>query len=148
MSTQMTEKKLPAADLQICIGIMKLGELVGDKLLAERMAALFQLSGQIKAYQKEFNGTPLALTICEKKIAYILQAKTKADLKEILAPPKVHYNFNEVVPVGRFHIDEEELLIWSLTSLWCGGPLIDAGFNRYTKLFAQIFPEMAKEIGI
>ena len=144
----MAEEKLPAADVQICIGIMRLGELAGDKLLAERMAALFQLSGLIKAYQKEFNETPLALTICEKKVEYILQAKTKADLKEILAPPKVHYSFNEVVPVGRFHVDEEELLIWSLTSLWCGGPLNDAGFNRYTKLFAQIFPDMAKEIGI
>jgi hypothetical protein len=144
----VSENKPPAADLQICIGIMRLAELKNHKLMPERMSALFTLGGQIKAYQKEFAGNPLALDICAKKIEFILQAQSKSDLKEILSPPKVRYNGNEVVPVGNFHVEEEELLIWSLTSLWCGGPLSNAGFKRYMRLFAKFYPDMAKEIGI
>jgi hypothetical protein len=128
--------------------MMRLAELGESKLLPERMSALIRLSGQIRRYLDEFNNTPLALIICKKKIDFILQAKSNAELNEILAAPKVRYNFEEVVPIGKFHIEEEELLIWSLTSLWSGGPLNEAGFKRYTKLFAQIFPDVAKEIGI
>jgi len=146
--TILTETKVLDVDLQIATGMMQLADLKEDKLMAERMSALITLSGQCKAYQKEFNQNPLVLDICAKKIEFILQAKTKADLKEILSPPKVCYNGNEVVPTGNFHVDKEELLVWSLTSLWCGGPLNEAGFKRYMKLFAQIYPDMATEIGI
>ena len=144
----MSNNKLSAADLQICIGIMRLAELKDHKLMAERMSALFTLSGRIKAYQKEFADNPLALDICAKKIEFILRAQSKSDLKEILSPPKVRYNGNEVVPAGNFHVEEEELLMWSLTSLWCGGPLNNAGYKRYMRLFAKFYPDMAKEIGI
>lgn len=135
-------------DLQIVIGIMRLSELADDKLIAERISTLFRLSVQIKTYQKEFANTPLALDICAKKIEFIFNAKSKSELEEILSPPKVRYNFSEIVPVGRFHVEEEELLIWSRTSLWCGAPLCDAGFKRYIKLFKKFFPDLAEQIGI
>jgi len=144
----LEQEKLLDVDMQIVIGIMRLAEITNDKLPVERMGALISLGGTMRGYQKEFNNNELVLIICEKKIEFILQAQTKSDLKEILSPPKVHYNGNEIVPVGNFHINEEELLIWSLTSLWCGGPLNDAGFKRYMKLFAESYPKMAKEIGI
>ena len=117
-------------------------------MIAEQISALITLGGQIKGYQKQFANNPLISEICRKKIEFILQAKTKSELDEILSPPKIRYNFNEIVPTGKFHVDEEELLIWSLTSLWCGGPLSRPAYKRYMKLFAQFYPEMAKEIGI
>jgi len=135
-------------DLQICLGIMRLRELKSDKLSIERMAAIIQLGTICRGYQKEFNNNPLISVICHKKIEFILQAKTKTDLSKILSPPKVRYDFSEVLPVGSYHIEEEELLIWSLTSLWCGGPLNQEGFKRYMKLFNKYYPEMAKEIGV
>jgi hypothetical protein len=144
----MSADKLPDVELQICTGMMRLSEIENDKLTAERMSALITLSGQCKAYQQQFNNNPLVLHICEKKVEFIVQAKSKSDLKEILSPPKVRYNFNTVVPTGNFHIEEEKLLIWSLTSLWCGGPLNKPGYERYIELFKKFYPEISKEIGI
>jgi hypothetical protein len=145
---KMTENKIQPIDLQIVTAMLRLSEIENDKLALERLAALITLSGKCRAYEKEFMNNPLILQICEKKVEFILQAKSKSDLKEIMSPPKIHYNFNEVVPVGKFHIEEEELLIWSLTSLWCGGPLNAPGFNRYMKLFKKFYPDMAEEVGI
>jgi|GEM_PF-4948441 len=144
----MLKNTFPDIDLQIILGISRLGDLGNDKLFCERVDALIKLGATMRGYQKEFNNNDLIPIICAQKIEYLLQVKTKTELKEVLSPPKVHYNGNEVVPVGRYHIIEEELLIWSLTSLWCGGPLNDAGFKRYMKLFTEIYPDMAKEIGI
>ena len=144
----MSTEKLLDVDLQICMGMMRLSELSDFKLIAEKMIALIQLSGIIKGYQKEFNNSPLALNVCAKKIEFILQAKSKTDLKEILSPPKIRYNFNEVVPVGKFHVEEEELMIWSITSLWSGAPLNKAAYKRYAELMKKYYPELAKEIGI
>ena len=144
----MSTNKILDVDIQICMGMMRLSELTDSKLIAEKMSALIQLSGQIKGYQKEFNNNPLALDICAKKIEFILQAKSKSDLKEILSPPKIRYYGGEIIPVGKFHVEKEELFIWSLTSLWSGGPLIEAGFKRFTTLMKKFYPEYAGEIGI
>lgn len=141
----MSMEKLPDVDIQICLGIMRLGEIENDKLTAERMAALIQLAGQVRWYLKEFNGSPLALAMCEKKIDFIIQAKTKTDLKEILLPAKVRYDFNEVVPVGKWHVEQEEIMIWSLTSFHA--PLVDVAFKRYMKLMKKYFPEFTKDLG-
>lgn len=142
------ENNQPPVDLQISIGLFRISEIENDKLTVERMGALLTLGSKCRAYQKEFNNNPLILHICEKKVEFILQAKSKSDLKEMLAPPKVRYNGSSIVPIGKFHIEEEELLIWSLTSLWSGGPLSEPGYKRYMKLFKKFYPEMAAEIGI
>jgi len=144
----MSDNALHPIELQICMGLLRLCEIKDDKLALERMVALITLGGRCRAYQKEFANNPLILVICEKKVDFILKAKTKSDLKEILSPPKVRYNWNSVVPVGDFHIEEEELLIWSLTSLWCGGPLRGPGLKRYMELFKKFYPDFAGEIGI
>lgn len=109
-----------------------------DKLVNEKMAALLQLSALIKAYQKEYFHETLVQAILDKKTAHICEATTKADIKEILSIPKIRYNGNKIVPVGKYHIPEEELIIWSNTSL--KAPLVSHGFERMMELFAQIFP--------
>ena len=109
-----------------------------DKLVNEKMAALMQLSGIINSYQKEYYREELVQAILDKKTEHICGATTKADLKEIMEKPKIHYNGNKVVPVGKYHIPEEELICWSVTSLQA--PLNSYGFDRYMEVFAQVFP--------
>ena len=43
-----------------------------------------------------------------------------------------------------YAVEEEELLLWSLTSLQ--GPLRDEGYRRYRELFEKCLPEMAEKI--
>ena len=144
----MPQETLPDIEIQIITGMSRLGDSGNKKLFVDQMAAIISLGATMRGYRDEFLNNELVSIICAKKIEFILQAKTKSDLKEILLPPKIYYNGNEVVATGRYHIIEEELLIWCLTSLWCGGPLNDAGFKRYMKLFTEVYPEMANEIGI
>ncbi|MDR0287230.1 MAG: hypothetical protein LBI03_05940 [Clostridiales bacterium] len=109
-----------------------------DKLINEKMAALIQLGSLINSYQKEYFHETLVQAILDKKTTYICGATSKADLKEILSMPMIHYNGNKIVPVGKYHIPEEELIYWSITSL--RAPLISYGFERYMEVFAQVFP--------
>jgi len=83
----------------------------------------------------------LVLTICEKKIVFIHQARTKKDIEEILELSKVRFNGREVVPVSKYHIPEEELLLWSMISP--AAPLKDYAVKRYEKLFRELLPEQA-----
>ena len=141
----MDEALLPV-DLQIPMALLRLGERGNDKLAVEKLTALFRVGGIVRGYASEFKIEKLLRSICAKKIAFILEATTKKEIEEILQPPKNHYNGNEVIPSGRFHIPEEELLMWSYTSLRAGGPLNDAGFKRYMKLFRELLPEYAQII--
>ena len=116
-----------------------IASLNGDEKLAlDKATALIQLSTLIKKYQQDYYHKALVQAILDKKIAFICEATTKADLKEILSPPKMRYNGGEVIPVGKFHIQEEELILWSITSL--KAPLVSYGFERMMKVFAQVFP--------
>ena len=43
-----------------------------------------------------------------------------------------------------YYSEEEELLLWSETSL--RGPVISAGYERYMELFKKILPQKAEQI--
>ena len=43
-----------------------------------------------------------------------------------------------------YYAEEEELMLWSRTSLL--GPLNDAGYRRYKELFQKMLPEQAAQI--
>ena len=120
-----------------CIAMLKLS--ADDKLFFEKISALIKLGALIKGYASEGYAEVLLKTIAEKKMAYILEAKSKSALKEILAPPKVRYDYAKVQPVGIYHIDEEELICWSATSFIA--PLNNEGFERMMELMKRIFPE-------
>ena len=68
-----------------------------------------------------------------KKAEFIMEASTKHEINEILKQSTPHYDGNKFVPTGRFYVEEEELMLWSLTSL--NGPLISAGYDRYVEVF-------------
>jgi len=138
---------LSAQNILIQARIQKMEEIVAtaiasldgnDKLVFDKTAALIQLGAIIKKYQQDYYLETLVQAILDKKIAFICEATTKADLKEILSPPKIRYNGNKVIPVSKFHIPEEELIYWSATSL--KAPLRTYGFERMMLVFAQVFP--------
>jgi len=113
---------------------------VDDKLTFEKTAALVQLSALIKSYENEGFRGELLEAITSKKTDFICEAKSKGDLKEIFEPPKIHYDYNKIHPVGKYHIPEEELIYWSFTSL--RAPLVSYGFERYMEVFKQVFPDI------
>jgi hypothetical protein len=118
-----------------------------DKLLWEKFAAILELIPRMKYYSnKMFSEERLVRPISIKKIEFIRAATTQKQLAEILAPPKVRYNGNKVVPVGDYVIPEEELIIWSLTSLQA--PLMNEGFQRYMEVFLHVFPEHKDILGL
>ncbi len=133
------------AILKICAAITEVGldEGHSDHVKSLRIQALRQIDPILKFYYNRFGkGNPIVMTICEKKIAFIMDAATKSEIDLILSSPKVHYNYNKVVPSNRYVIPEEELLVWSLTSM--AAPLVEVGFNRYIELFLEIFPDFAE----
>jgi hypothetical protein len=121
--------------------IMLDGE-ASDHVKELRVDALRCVTLIIEHYYSRFGRhNSIIAVIGEKKIAQILEATLKSEMDLIVSPPRVHYNFREVVPSNRFVIPEEELLIWSLTSL--AAPLVRDGFVRFMKVFIEVFPEYA-----
>jgi hypothetical protein len=130
------------AILKICSAIkdVTLNEELDNRVNQLRILALRQLEPILKlSFDRFGRENPIVMIICEKKIAFILEARTKNEIDLILSSPKVHYNFNTVVPSNQYVIPEEELLIWSLTSLQA--PLNEVGVNRFMELFLEVFPE-------
>jgi len=108
-------------------------------MYAEKATALMSLLSKCGYFQENYFLPELIIEICRKKAEFIKEAKTKSELQTIMKPPDVRYNGNEILPVNKYCIPEEELIAWSMTSLI--GPLISAGQKRYEKLFKQIFPD-------
>lgn len=89
-----------------------------------------------KQYREKGIMSELVHAACMKKLKMIKEADTAKDLKAIEKGCIPRFNGNQFSP-GPYHIPEEELILWSLTSL--KAPLVSAGLNRYMDLFKQIF---------
>ena len=87
-------------------------------------------------YRKEGIRNDLVHMVVEKRLKLIAEAATVKEIKEIEKEPRPHYTGNGFV-TGKFSVPEEEMIIWSLTSL--KAPLIPAGFDRCGALFKQVF---------
>lgn len=114
-----------------------------DELAGERLAAAVKVMQYIQAYRKDGILARLTDRILKKKLAWIQKAHTKAELAEIVKPSVPHYSgagFSE----GKYHVREEELILWSKASLIA--PLNHAGYERYMELFGEFFPNEAAEI--
>ena len=108
-------------------------------LYAEKISAFMSLLAKCKYYQDEHFAPKLIVGICRKKAEFIKEAKTKKELQMIMVPPDVRYNGNEIIPANQYCVPEEELIVWSFTTL--RGPLISEAQKRYEKLFKQFFPD-------
>ena len=74
----------------------------------------------------------------------IMKAKTKAELEEIIKPSTPRYSGGAFYPGSFYHVEEEELILWSRTSL--KAPLIPQEYKRYQELFEKYVSSEAKDI--
>ena len=108
-----------------------------SKSLTDARARAAQTTLQRAAYYRgQGIRNELVHMVVEKRLKLIAEATTVKELREIEAEPKPRYTGNGFA-ASKFSVPEEEMIIWSLTSL--KAPLIPAGFERYMTLFQQVF---------
>lgn len=115
-----------------------------DPLLEEKWAALRKIMGRADTYKKEGFLEEIICKFVQKKVEMILRATKKGELNEIMQVPKPYYDGNKIVSPSKYDTEEEELILWSSTSL--KGPLVSAGYERYKELFCKLLPEQGKQV--
>lgn len=108
---------------------------VNEKLRSRRFDALRKMRGIAAQYEEDGFLPELVETVFCKKTAFIMKAKTKAELEEIVKPSIPRYSGGIFYPGNSYHVEEEELILWSKTSL--KAPLILQGYKRYRELFEK-----------
>ena len=112
-----------------------------DVLTEERIQTLQKIFYRAWRYQERGMLEEIILGFVQKKTAMIQKAKTKGELQEISKTPKPIYNGNGFT-AGKYDTEEEEVLLWSLTSLQA--PLNDPAYKRYEELLCRLLPEKEK----
>lgn len=88
-----------------------------DKLFDERVEALVKLYRRAEFYLKQGFLESIVCEFHRKKVEMIMQAETKGEITEILKLSKPHFDGKKFVYTSPYAVEEEELLLWSLTSL-------------------------------
>lgn len=101
-----------------------------------KVSAIKKLLSDTQYYRENGYLSDLVHTVFTKKLKQIEGAKTVKELHEIERACVPQFNGNDFTS-GEYHIPEEELILWSLTSL--KGPLVDAGMKRFFLLIKQVF---------
>lgn len=117
---------------------------LNEKLRSRRFDALRKMRGITAQYEEEKFLPELVETVFCKKADFIMKAKTKAELEEIIKPSTPRYSGGAFYPGSLYHVEEEELILWSKTSL--KAPLISQGYKRYQELFEKYVSSEAKDI--
>lgn len=111
-----------------------------EELEVYRLAAIIEAERITRHYQDRNFLDSLVSAISEKRLANIRQAKTKTDIDEALKLSTPRFDGVKFYPKYKYHIEEEELILWSETSL--KGPLINEGFKRYQYLFQKYVADL------
>ena len=115
---------------------------LNEKLRSRRFDALRKMRGITAQYEEEKFLPELVETVFCKKADFIMEAKTKAELEEIVKPSIPRYSGGIFYPGNPYHVEEEELILWSKTSL--KAPLISQGYKRYQELFEKYVKDEAR----
>lgn len=118
---------------QLFIEALKKAEQEGKKEYV--VAAIWSLMKTIQRFSEMGFMESIVYEVAFKKINFLMAAKTKSEINEILRPSSPVYRGNGFIPNGVFHVEEEELLLWSEASL--RAPLNNEGFLRYQYLFQK-----------
>lgn len=128
------------------IAELMVDEKITEDLFFIRFEALRKLRSMVSLYEKEGFLPELVETIFCKKAEMIGYATSKSTLEEILKPSTPIYYGGKFSPQGEFYVEEEELLLWSRTSLI--GPLIPEGQKRFEELFKKYVQEESTDSGL
>jgi len=124
---------------------ISLDDACAERLSAAKLEAVRSASAVCQGYLHQGIREDLIFRILNKRLEMILKAESQSQLDKICRPRAPHYNGVRFVPSSEFSIPEEEMLLWSMTSL--KGPLISAGYDRYMELFRQVFGGLPGEAG-
>ncbi|EOS38333.1 hypothetical protein C808_02534 [Lachnospiraceae bacterium M18-1] len=106
-----------------------------EEVLSRRFDAIQKLRERMVLYEEEGFLLELVETVFRKKADFILKARTKAEIENILKPSVPRYSCGRFNVDNKYHVEEEELILWSKTSL--KAPLIPDGYKRYRELFEK-----------
>ena len=113
-----------------------------EELRSRRFDAIRRVRGIAARYEEDGFLPELVETVFCKKAEFVMKAKTKAELKEIVKPSTPTYSGGNFRPGNQYHVEEEELILWSKTSL--KAPLIPQGCKRYQELFERLVKDEVK----
>ena len=119
------------------------GEDMTEELFCRRFAALRELRGIIAGYEKEGFCKDLLETIFCKKADFIMEAESEEDMEEILKLSCPEYRNGEFHIDSRFHVEEEEMLMWSYLSSYQS--IYTEGAKRYEALYDKYMGEKEEE---
>ena len=115
-----------------------------DRLFQIRFQAVMELYSRAQYYLDKGFREELPKVFYIKKAKMLMKASGKEEIKEILKPSEPYDNGNKLAPKNpQYHVEEEELMIWSDTSLMA--PLNEKGFKRYQELFEKFIPDASIE---
>lgn len=120
-----------------CIAGLLADETLTEKLFCLRVQGLQRLRTLTAQYEKKGFRADLVEIIFCKKAAFLMEADSKTEIEKSLKPSTPHYSGGKFYPDGLYHVEEEELLLWSHTSL--SGPLISYGQKRFEELFEKYY---------
>ena len=111
-----------------------------ERLEMTRLAAIVKAGQIARHFRKRGFDSKLINSAYNKRMQAIKQATTIGELNQItkLSEP-VLLPTGIKTPTDRFHLEEEEVMLWSEASL--KAPLRQDGFKRYLELFVKFYPE-------
>lgn len=132
--------------------IMAIGDIFCDEtakgtIRLSRIEAVQELLGFVRALKERHLKEELIEAVWQKKLEFIMAAKSKSELKDIMRPslPKLVAS-GEMVPTSPYHVEEEELLLWAIISPHMN--IISEAQERYKVLFRKFFPKQARDSNV
>jgi len=117
---------------------------IKESLFSRKFEAINKMCAKARYFLEQHLTEKIIFAMTEKKLDFIVKAKTIKDIEEIEKVSVPYSNGNELVPSGPYHIEEEELLMFNFTSL--KAPLTSKAYDRYVFLFKKLLPEWADKI--
>lgn len=115
-----------------------------DEIKEMRKGAILRLLPHALYFQKMGYRIEIIQKMVQKKCHFVFSATTKQEIFDIMQPSLVYYNYSELVPKNRYHVIEEELLLWFEVIPYC--KLNDLAISRIFKIFKEIFPEEYRDV--
>lgn len=111
---------------------------INETLRKHKLEALQEIARRLGQYSKGAWDPIILIGYGRKKSQYILSARNKTQIEDILKVPKPNYNGNKFTD-GPYQVDEEELICWSEASL--RRPPSGAAVERMFELMYRVFPD-------
>jgi len=100
------------------IATLIVDETINNELKEEKKNTILSLNSRINFYLSEGLPSYLINTIYKKRLDFIFNAKTVSEMHEIMDMKSNYpvYNYGSWEFRSKYHLDEEELILWSKVS--------------------------------